>query len=116
MDGAAEARRQLLVPPGPEREARGRVLDDAPRGHHHGLPERVLRPSAAAGLLRGAAKSDGAGHDDADDTAGADLGPTCHLHSGKEQNEKTLDERAPADGCNSIKGTRYYVHCSARRN
>lgn len=89
MDGAAEAGWQLLVPPGPEREARGRLLHDAARRHHHGLPERVLRPSPTAGLLRGAAQPDGTRHDDADDTAGADLGPASHLHSGEicNQNE-----------------------------
>jgi hypothetical protein len=34
------------------------------------------------GLLRGAAVADGARHDDADDTAGADLGAAGHLHPG----------------------------------
>lgn len=34
------------------------------------------------GLLRGAAVADGAGHDDAHDTAGADMGAARDLHPG----------------------------------
>lgn len=82
MDGAPEAGRVVLVAPGAVGEARGGLQHDTARGHHHGLPERVLRASAAAGLLRGAALAHGAGHDDAHDPAGAHLGATRHLHPG----------------------------------
>lgn len=82
VDGAAEARGVVLVAPGPVREARGGLQHDLARRHHHGLPERVLRPPAPAGLLRGAAVADGARHHDADDPAGAHLGAARHLHPG----------------------------------
>ena len=35
-----------------------------------------------SGLLRGAAVAHRAGHDDADDSAGTDVGPEGHLHPG----------------------------------
>lgn len=82
MDGTAEAGRLVLVAPGSIGETRGGVQHDAARRHHHGLPERVLRPPPTPGLLRGAAVAHGAGHDHADDPTSAYLGPAGDLHPG----------------------------------
>ncbi|XP_058792086.1 uncharacterized protein LOC131664760 isoform X6 [Phymastichus coffea] len=82
VDGKAKARRLLLVSPGAEREARRGLQHDPASRYHYGFPERILRASAATGLLRGAAVADGAGHDDAHDPAGADMGAAGDLHPG----------------------------------
>lgn len=82
VDGAPEAGWFVLLPPRPVREARRRVQHHVARRHHNGLPERVLRPPAPAGLLRRPVVADGARHHDEDDTAGADLGSEGDLHTG----------------------------------
>jgi len=49
MDGTTKVGRLLLVAQGAERKARGRVQHHSARGHHHGLPQRVLRAPPASG-------------------------------------------------------------------
>lgn len=54
------------------------VSHSAPHIHSPSLTEAVVR--LYAGLFCGVIVTDGAGHDDANDSAGADLGSTGHLH------------------------------------
>lgn len=58
------------------------MFDHAARGHNYGFPERILCASIAAGLLRGAAESNGTGLNDANDITSSDMGSTSDLHSG----------------------------------
>lgn len=83
LDGTSEIGRQLFITSSPERETCGRLFDHFACGHHHGFPQWILCTSAVAGLLCGASKSNGIGHNDAYDIAGADMGSACHLYSGK---------------------------------
>lgn len=106
LDGTPKAGRQLFLASGPKRKARCRLFDDTARRHDHGLSERILRPSTAAGLLRGAAQPNGAGHNDADDPAGADLGATRHLHSGF-----MPERRRPSQSPNERGGGLLYISC-----
>lgn len=80
------------------------MFDDTARGHDNGLPERVLCASLAAGLLCGAAQSNGAGRNDEDDSTSAHLGATGYLYPGI-----LLEGRRPGQGENERGGGVLYL-------